>query len=314
MDSLAPMISLPVARTGWAAHRGLLVVAAFVAAPLPVLEAAIPGGYDAEIQAWRQGRESRLKADGGWLTVAGLFWLKEGDNRFGSDKGSEVVLPASAPGHAGVFAFHAGETRFQLEPGVSGTVAGKPAASGLLHPDTGKDEDVLTMGPLTMQVVERGGRYGIRLKDMQSAQRKSFAGLRWFPVKESYRITARFVPAPTIIQVPNVLGQVSDMPRPGYLVFTLGGQEMRLDPVIEEPGDKELFIIFRDETAPRETYGAGRFLYTDMPKEGKVVLDFNKAYSPPCAFTPFATCPLPPKQNRLPVRIEAGEMNPTPGH
>jgi uncharacterized protein len=275
--------------------------------------AATPG-YEADIQTWRTTREARLKADGGWLTVAGLFWLKEGDNRFGSDKSNDIVLPASAPGRAGVFTFHAGETRFQLEAGVAGTMGGKPAATGTLRADTSKEEEILQVGPLTMQVIERGGRYGIRLKDMQSAQRKAFTGLRWFPVKEAYRITARFVAAPTIIQVPNILGQVSDMPRPGYLVFTVNGQEVRLDPVIEEPGDKELFIIFRDETAPKETYGAGRFVYADMPRDGQVILDFNKAYSPPCAFTPFATCPLPPKQNRLPVRIEAGELNPTPGH
>jgi uncharacterized protein len=276
--------------------------------------AAAAPGYEADIQAWRTDREARLKADGGWLTVAGLFWLKEGDNRFGSDKAGDIVLPASAPGHAGVFTFHAGETRFQLAAGVAATVGGKAVSTGILHPDTAADPEVLQLGPLTMQVIERGGRYGIRLKDLQSAQRKAFTGLHWFPVKEAYRITARFVSAPTIIQVPNILGQVSDMPRPGYLLFTVSGQEMRLDPVIEEAGAKELFIIFRDETAPKETYGAGRFLYAEMPKDGQVVIDFNKAYSPPCAFTPFATCPLPPRQNRLPVRIEAGELNPTPGH
>jgi uncharacterized protein (DUF1684 family) len=279
---------------------------------------AIPG-YEAEIQSWRTARETRLKAEGGWLSVAGLFWLKEGENGFGSDKGNEIVLPASAPARAGTFTFHSGETRFQMAAGVAATLApsGKPASSGILRPDTARDakeEEILKIGPLTMQVIERGGRYGIRLKDAQSAQRKAFAGLRWFPVKEAYRVTARFISAPTIIQVPNILGQVSDMPRPGYLVFTVNGQEVRLDPVIEEPGSNELFIIFRDETAPKETYGAGRFLYADMPRDGQVTLDFNKAYSPPCAFTPFATCPLPPKQNRLAVRIEAGELNPNPGH
>jgi hypothetical protein len=288
-----------------------LVVASAVGGAVP--------GYEGEIQSWRADREARLRAEGGWLSVAGLFWLKDGESHFGSDKGNEIVLPSAAPAHAGTFTFHSGETRFQMAAGVAATLApdGKPASSGILRPDTardGKEEDILKIGSLTMQVIERGGRYAIRLKDAQSAQRKAFAGLRWFPVKEAYRVTARFVSAPTIIQVPNILGQVSDMPRPGYLVFTLNGQEVRLDPVIEEPGSNELFIVFRDETAPRETYGAGRFLYAAMPKDGQVVLDFNKAYSPPCAFTPFATCPLPPKQNRLAVRIEAGELNPNPGH
>jgi uncharacterized protein (DUF1684 family) len=297
----------------YSVRRGLSFVGMLALAMAPTAGGAIPG-YEAEIQSWRATREARLKADGGWLTVAGLFWLKEGENRFGSDKGNEIILPASAPAQAGVFTFHAGEARFQLAPGVSATLSGKPALGGILRPDTAKEEDILKIGTLTMQVIERGGRYGVRLKDMQSAQRKAFGGLHWFPVKEAYRVTARFVSAPTIIQVPNILGQVSDMPRPGYLVFTLNGHEVRLDPVIEEPGSNELFIIFRDETAPKETYGAGRFLYADMPKDGQVVLDFNKAYSPPCAFTPFATCPLPPKQNRLTVRIEAGELNPSPGH
>jgi uncharacterized protein (DUF1684 family) len=140
---------------------------------------------------------------------------------------------------------------------------------------------------------------------------KEFTGLRWFPVQEDYRVEGRFVPytSAKTIAVPNILGQVEEMPSPGYVAFTIGGREVRLDPVLEEPGASELFFIFRDQTTGKETYPAGRFLYAAMPKDGRVTLDFNKAYSPPCAFTPFATCPLPPKQNRLPVRIEAGEMH-----
>jgi uncharacterized protein (DUF1684 family) len=148
------------------------------------------------------------------------------------------------------------------------------------------------------------------MKDKESPLLKEFTGLRWFPVREEQRIEARFVPytPPKKVPVPNVLGQVESLSSPGYAVVTVGGREVRLDPVLEEPGATELFFIFRDETAKKETYPAGRFLYAAMPKDGKVVLDFNKAYSPPCAFTPYATCPLPPRQNRLPVRIEAGEM------
>lgn len=290
----------------------LLLAALFAAAAAAPAADSASQGYAAEIQKWRADREARLKAEGGWLSVAGLFWLPAGESRFGSDKASEIVLPASAPPHAGVLSFARGETRFQLEPGVVATIEGRAVTGGVLKPDSSGSPDVLALGHLTLQVIERGGRFGIRLKDMDSEARRHFAGLQWFPARESYRVVAAWVPntTPTTIPIPNVLGQVQEMPSPGHAVFTLNGKKLRLDPVLEEPDASELFFIFRDETAPSETYGAGRFLYSEMPKDGTLVLDFNKAYSPPCAFTPYATCPLPPKQNRLPVRIEAGEKKP----
>jgi hypothetical protein len=266
-------------------------------------------GYVAEIETWRQQREERLRADGGWLTVEGLFWLEAGESRFGSENTNPMVLPASAPAHAGTFTFHEGETRFRLEPGVSATLGGQLVSEGVLRPDS---DDVLVLGPVTLQVIERGGQYAIRMKDMQSARRRDFKGLRWYPVKESHRVVARFLPYTPhrTLEIPNVTGQLNRLPCPGAAEFTLDGKTLRLEPVLEEPGATELFFIFRDETAPGETYGAGRFLYAEMPREGRLVLDFNKAYSPPCAFTPYATCPLPPRQNRLSVRIEAGELDP----
>jgi uncharacterized protein (DUF1684 family) len=277
-----------------------------LASPAP----ATTPSYEADLLAWRAQRQARLEADGGWLTVAGLFWLKEGDNRFGSDASNDIVLPSSVPAHAGTLSLQSGEVRFTLAEGVSGTVADAPVTGGVLRPDTSVSPDVLSLGRVTLQTIDRGGRLGIRMKDMDSARRKAFRGLHWFPVNEAYRVVARLVPAPGMISITNVLGQVSEMPRPGHLVFTLNGRELSLDPVLEEPDATSLFIMFRDKTAPKETYGAGRFLYVDLPKDGQVVLDFNKAYSPPCAFTAYATCPLPPKQNVLPVRIEAGEMKP----
>ena len=276
-----------------------------------VLQAAenSPTSYVAEIEAWRTQREARLKADGGWLTVTGLLWLKEGVNTFGSAKDNDLVLPASAPSRAGVFEFHDGRATARLEAGVAATVDGRVVTAVEMHPDTSGSSETLVLGPLTMNVIRRSDRYGIRLKDNESASRREFKRLEWFPISEAYRLVARFVPydPPKMVPVPNVLGQVNEMPSPGYVVFTLGGRELRLDPVLEEPDADELFIIFRDETTGRETYGAGRFLYTEKPKDGHVLLDLNKAYSPPCAFTAYATCPLPPKQNRLPVRVEAGE-------
>ena len=286
----------------------VLAIAGWAAAAVPAPDPA----YRAEIDKWRAAREARLKGDGGWLQVVGLFWLKEGDNPFGTDPGNRIVLPAgSAPARAGVFELRRGKTTVRTEKGALATVGGKPVTVLELRPDVPGPADVLKLGPrLTLHVIERGGRYGIRLKDTQSALLKDFTGLRWFPVREDYKVEARFVPydPPKKVSVPNILGQVDELPSPGYAAFTVGGREVRLDPVLEEPGASELFFIFRDETARKETYQAGRFLYTAMPKDGKLTLDFNKAYSPPCAFPPYATGPLPPKQNRLPLRLEAGEM------
>jgi len=162
-----------------------------------------------------------------------------------------------------------------------------------------------------MQVIDRGGRLGIRLKDMDSTARHTFKGTSWYPIDPAYRVTARFEAraTPLVIPVPTVLGTVEPMPSPGTAVFELGGKTLRLDPVLE-PGETQLFFIIRDATTGHATYGGGRFLYADPPKDGHVVLDFNKAYSPPCAFTAYATCPLPPPGNRLAVAIEAGELAP----
>ena len=287
--------------------RSFTLVASVLADPV-----ADPA-YRADVEKWRQQREARLKAEDGWLAVAGLFWLEEGENRFGSGPDNAIVLPAgAAPAVAGTFELRQGKVSVRVAPGVTVTAAGQPVTEMALRSDDPGPPDVLRLGRLTLHVIARSGKYGIRLKDPESETRRTFAGLQWFPVRDDLRVEARFVPwpAPRTIAVPNILGQVNDLPSPGYAEFTLAGRKLRLEPVIEEPGAQELFIIFRDQTAGRETYPAGRFLYAPMPRGGVVVLDFNKAYSPPCAFTAFATCPLPPPQNRLPVRIEAGEKNP----
>jgi hypothetical protein len=289
---------------------------ALAAAVLAVVTAATTP-YVAEIEQWRAKREERLKADGGWLTVTGLFWLKDGPNTLGSAPGNDIVLPAPAPPKMAVIEFAGGKASVRVEPGVTVTSAGKPVTSMPLRADTAEGgPDVLVHGPLSLTVIERGGRYGVRLKDNEAKQRREFAGLTWYPVNEAHRVVARFVPHPTpkTIAIANVLGQEDQQPSPGSAVFTIGGKEVRLDPILESPDAKQLFFIFRDATAPRDTYPAGRYLYTDLPKDGVVTLDFNKAYSPPCAFTAFATCPLPPAQNRLSVRIEAGEKKPAPLH
>jgi uncharacterized protein (DUF1684 family) len=248
--------------------------------------------YEAEIAQWHVQREDRLKSEGGWLTVAGLFWLHEGANPFGKDPANEIALPDGAA-RAGVFDLHNGKVTVRMD-GVTRE----------LWPDS---QDVVKVGRLSLLVIKRSDKFGIRLKDPDSQYRREFHGIESFPTQEAYRVTAKWVADPQKIPILNILGQTDSMDSPGYAEFSLGGQEYRLRPVLEAPDDKELFYIFRDQTSAKETYGAGRFLYSALPADGHVVLDFNKAYNPPCAFTPYATCPLPPPQNRLAVRIEAGE-------
>jgi uncharacterized protein len=265
-----------------------LKFAAFVLA-VPLFAAVT---YQSEITSWRQQREARLRADGGWLTVTGLFWLHEGPNSFGTDPKSDIVLPAGPP-HAGIFDLRGGKVIAKLESGTRE-----------LRPDT---DDFASAGRQRLYVIDRAGRKGIRVKDPQSPYLRDFHGIEYFPPREDYRVVAHFVPDPKKVPITNILGQTEPEDSPGYVVFQLQGREYRLRPVLDDPSSPDLFFIFRDLTSEHETYGSGRFLDTPPPKDGQVLLDFNKAYNPPCAFTPYATCPLPPKENRLSVRIEAGE-------
>jgi len=263
-----------------------------LALALVVLPLVAAVTYQSEIAEWRQKREAGLRRDGGWLTVTGLFWLHEGSNVFGTGTKSDVVLPAG-PARAGVFELRNGTVTVNTD-----------GRTREVKPDS---DDVVNVGRLRLYVIRRSDKVGIRLKDPQSPYLKDFHGVDAFPPREEYRVTAQFVPDPKKIPITNILGQTEPEDSPGYAVFRLHGQEYRLRPVLDDPGSPDLFFVFRDQTAGKETYGAGRFLDTDHPKDGKVVLDFNKAYNPPCAFTPYATCPLPPKENRVAARIEAGE-------
>ena len=269
--------------------------------------------YTRDVEEWQRSRAQRLTADDGWLTVSGLFWLKQGKNSFGSDPTCDVVLPAhSAPPQAGVFVHDGPHVRVEVREGVPVMLGPQRVVRMSLLSDVGGTQPtVLSLGALTMQIISRGGRQGVRVKDMKSPARAAFKGLQYFPIDPRYRVVAKFTPhpKPVTLNIPTVLGTVESMPSPGTVSFELPGSgPLRLDPVIE-PGEMELFFIFRDATAGKTTYGAGRFLYAAPPVDGQVVLDFNKAYSPPCAFTSFATCPLPPPNNRLSVGIEAGEKH-----
>jgi hypothetical protein len=251
----------------------------------------------------------RLRSPGGWLTLVGLFWLDTGKNAVGSDPGNRVVLPSGkAPAFVGSIDRSADAVTFHASPGAGVSVDGQPVTTQALRSDADREPTLLTLGSLSFYVIRRGDRVGVRVKDSQSEARKDFHGIESFPIDPKWRVEARLEPdvPPRSIPVPNVLGSVEPGECPGALVFQIDGKTYRLDPVLEK-GERDLFVIFADRTNQTQTYGAGRFLYASPPIDGRTTLDFNKAYNPPCAFTPYATCPLPPPQNRLPIRVEAGE-------
>ena len=268
--------------------------------------------HRAEVERWRAQRNERLRRDDGWLTLVGLSWLEPGENRFGSGPDNRVPLPeGKAPAHLGSFDLKGGEVRVRIAPGSDVTHDGKPVSEMVLQPDTSGSPTILQHGSLRFHVIKRGERFGIRVKDSQAKALREFAGMENFPIDPAWRVIARFEPytPPREITVPNVTGEPTREIVPGALVFEKGGKTFRLEPVAEE-GSEELFIIFGDQTNGFETYGAGRFLYAPQPDSaGRVPLDFNIAYNPPCVFTPYATCPLPPPQNKLALRVEAGEKS-----
>jgi uncharacterized protein (DUF1684 family) len=264
----------------------------------------------AESATWRAQMDTSMRADDGWLTLAGLFWLHEGANTFGSGDDQDLVFPAgSCPPHLGTFHRDGDEVRVEFIEGehaeINGAFIGK---SGVLQGDgDGKHKpDIITYRDLSFYVIPRGHRIGIRLRDRNSDVRKAFTGRIWFDYDPAYVVQAAFeayAPGKTI-PILNVLGDTDMMPSPGRVHFTINGQSCSMDAVAAGPN---LFFNFRDKTGGKETYGAGRFLTVPGPVDGTVVIDFNKAVSPPCAFTIYATCPIAPVQNHLPVAIPAGE-------
>jgi uncharacterized protein (DUF1684 family) len=269
-----------------------------------------PEDVAAATRAWEEKRLQGLQAEDGWLTLVGLGWLKQGVNTAGSGGKAMVVFPEGAPANVGTFTRSGLTVSFQPAPGVAVSRGGKPFTGGVVQTDQqgGVEPDVLRLGRFRFHLIVRGERVGVRIKDPEARGRKEFKGIPTYPPSARWRVVARWEPAnpPTEIAIPNVLGDVDRSPSPGTAVFTIDGKEYRLTPVLE--GDSpELFFIFGDETNRTETYGAGRFLYAEPAKDGKVILDFNRACNPPCAFSAFATCPLPPKQNLLALRVDAGE-------
>jgi len=270
--------------------------AVLLAAASVGLAAMFPASYLQDLTRWRAEHEAQLRAADGWLTVTGLFWLHEGSNVVGSDPLSDVVLPEGFPKRAGTLRMKASEVIFD-------PTAGKPVRMKAESPGSA---DAVQIGRLSMSIIRRVGRTAVRLRDPETSARRDFTGCRWFPAN-NWRIQAKWVPypAPKTMRIVNVLGMTLNEASPGYAEFSLQGRSLRLEPILE--GD-QLFFLLKDFTSGKSTYAAGRYLYAAMPVAGTVLLDFNKTENPPCAFTAFATCPLPPAHNFMPVALEAGEM------
>ena len=283
-------------------------------------------GYVDSVNAWRARRLARLTSDGGWLTISGLYWLEPGKNVLGSDPSARVVFPKDAsPAKAGVIqlqfhpATHAGEMVLTAVFGAGIKRDSVVVKQEPLTLDKDGSSPVYSLGRLKFWVIQRGQRYAVRVRDPESSIRKRFAGLENWPVNPAMCVEGQLKPNPksTYVLVPNIVGYMDSMLAPGVVTFALGDKTLSLTPVLEDPADSTtLFFIFQDATSGGETYGGGRFLYGDLEPSGRVVIDFNKAYNPPCAFNPNTTCPLPPQGNVLPIAIKAGEKTYAgpPGH
>lgn len=269
-----------------------------------------------EVLAWRRRREERLRDPDGWLSLVGLEWLHAGENRVGGDARADVRLRGvDAPSHAGSIFVEDGAARFVTAPGAQVTRDERPVGELALRDDLDGAPTMLAIGSLRFHLIRRGDRLGIRVHDRAAPGMAAFRGLDSFPIDPTWRVTARFEPASgRTVPVPDVIGLLTDEPSPGSVVFERDGSEYGLD-ALEGGHDGRLWLVFGDATNGGETYGGGRFLYTEPPgKDGTMVADFNLTYNPPCVFSPYATCPLPWPQNRLPIRIEAGEKSyRTPG-
>jgi uncharacterized protein len=285
--------------------QGLLLVLAALAGAQSLPDAA----YERSFEQWKTELVEDLKQN--WLPLAGLFWLKAGQNSFGTGPGNAIVLPpGSAPAQAGSFVLEGqgNDVIIKLAPGLNATVAGQPMGTTKLQSDASGTATLVELGGLRMKVIVRGARIGIRVKDLNSPAVRAYPGPEFYPLDLHYRVTATWVPADgkTTVDVPNVLGDVTPTPVAGKVQFTLNGHSLELTDLGGDPA-KGLFFVLNDLTSKTETYPGGRFLDTDPVVNGRVVLDFNRAYSPPCSVTPYATCPLAPKENRLTVAIEAGQ-------
>jgi uncharacterized protein (DUF1684 family) len=267
-----------------------------------------------ETEQFRAKHEADYRRD--YVTLAGLFSLKDGVNTVGSAASNAIVLPKSVPPTIGRFIVSSARVRFEPAAGAPVTLRDQPIRSPMdLTSDESGPADQLAVGGLTLWVHMSGDRRTIRVRDVNGEPARTFAGFAWFPIESKYRVTARFIkdPAPKQVQIPNQLGDEETYTTDGIVEFALDGQTITMRPMTTRPG--RLYFIFRDGTSGKETYETARFLYSDLKPDGTTILDFNQAYNPPCSFNPYTTCPLPPKENRLMTRIPAGEKAyPHPPH
>ena len=290
---------------------GLSLIVLLLLSLAPASTAEQDHDYHAAQEAWRAEREARLIADNGWLTLAALHFLRDGENSFGASPLNDLVVP-EGPDAAGVFELRNREVFVRAAEGQTLTVNGRSVTASQLYPTrdkNGDEEQTVRIGDVTLWVHHSGDRLAIRLRDLNNAIRKNFTGLTWFAVDERYRVRGRFIPhdEPITVRLPNILGDIEPFTSHGSVTLTVNGQEVTMLPI---SSGEQLWFIFRDMTSGTETYPAARFLYVENPdKDGWTTVDFNQAYNPPCAFNPYTTCPLPPEPNRLRVRIEAGEKN-----
>jgi uncharacterized protein (DUF1684 family) len=271
--------------------------------------AQAPADHAQQVEQWRSARVERLRQPQGWLSLVGLHWLEPGTHSIGSAPDNGVVL-STGPARLGTIEFAAGKVHFTAAADGGATIGGAaPAGKVELAPDSSGAPTTLAFdgGEATLQVIERGGRYGLRVRDARANTRSGFVGIENYPTDAGWRYDARFEPHPPgrTIEIANVIGQLEPMANPGTVEFERDGKRYKLEAVDE--GDGQLFLIFADRTNGKETYGAGRFLYAAPAVDGRTEVDFNKAYNPPCAFNAYSTCPLPPPENRLDLAVTAGE-------
>jgi len=264
--------------------------------------------HRAEIDKWHAKRLEDVKAPNGWLNLIGLYWLEPGINTFGSGPDSDVVfLNTSLPPKAGQFLLKGDTVMLIAEKGVLIKSATDTISNAIVFHAASKLNKVLEYGTIRWSIIKRDEKVGVRVRDLSSKAVTNFKGVERFPVDINWRLPARFEKGDSLrtIEITNIIGQTVAQPSPGTIVFTVNDVEHRLDAM---EGNEEFFIVFADGTSGHETYGGGRFLYVKKPDaEGNTIIDFNKAYNPPCVFSPFATCPLPPPQNHLKLKVVAGE-------
>lgn len=271
--------------------------------------------HQQEVAAWRSGRVDRLTADDGWLSLIGLHWLPEGVTQtLGNGEGNDIDLKAGPP-RLGTLSWAEGKARFQVDASAAVQVDGQPATVVDLSAADGAPPVVVRFGSANFQLIERGGKHALRVKDNQAATRTGFTGISYFDIDPTWRIDARFeaYDEPRSIEVATVVGTLELYPNPGRIVFERDGKTHTIEALVEE-GQSQYFLVIADRSSGKETYGMARYLYAGPVVDGHIVVDFNRAYNPPCAFTAFATCPMPPEGNRLDLYVAAGEKTYAAGH